>query len=277
MNRTILISAICILFAFGCGTARKTVQPEQEQVSPPLDMQAPASAAHAAAASFGMLSYSAQITLGMDGSENSVNGTFRIKKDSLIWISARKFGFEIGRLMVSQDSVWLLNRISNQYFVGDYLFFSRQFNLDIDYNMIEALLLGNPLANWSEEPLQTDCTRPEQCLLIYPQRYRVNQGMDGRMRPEGSTVTRQEVVVSRETGRILSNRIEVTDTRRRITATYDQFLAVGGMLLPQSAYVVVNDQGAETAVLIQADSFKTDEAPAFPFNIPRSYKPIIIK
>jgi hypothetical protein len=266
-----------MLLAVGCGSARKTSQTAEPVPQTPPDLQSPAGTMHEAAAIFDVLSFGAQITLGMGGTENVVNGTFRIKKDSLIWISARKFGFEIGRLMVSADSVWLLNRVNNEYFKGNYLFFSQQFKLDIDYNMLEALLLGNPLENWSHEPVQTDCTRPLECVLIYPQRYRINQGVDGSMRPEGSTVTRQEVAVSRNTGRLLRNLIEVTDARRRITATYDQFLTVNEMLLPQQILLVVNDQDVETSIKIEADTYTAGGEMAFPFNIPRSYKPFNIR
>ncbi len=278
-NSLLLVATLVGMMLFNsCQIFRKAPDPEvKEPVKPLPVMQSPPSAMHDAAARFGMITYGAQLMVNFGGTENSVNANIRIAKDSIVWISARKFGFEIGRIMLSLDSVWLMDRISNRYFAGDYAFFGQQFNLDVDYDMVEALLLGNPLQNWSDEPVETDCLVPGQCTIIYPSRYRVNQGRDGRARPEGSSVTRQEIVISTENARIMQNSVEVSYERRRIQAQYDQFTRVGEMLLPAIVAVNINDQGMETRLQIAADSFKTNEVLAFPFQIPRSYKPMDLR
>ena len=54
------------------------------------------------------------------GKENSFSGQIRIRKDSLIWISLTPMlGIEAVRLMISQDSVKLMNRLNDTYFIGD--------------------------------------------------------------------------------------------------------------------------------------------------------------
>jgi hypothetical protein len=272
MNRSLILLLVIVILVTGCNLFRSAQEEAAHHSVTPLSMQSPVSAMHAAAAGFPSLSYGAQLIFNMEGSENSVNANVRILKDSIVWVSARKFGFEIARLMLSNDSVWLLDRINNRYFAGDYGFFSRQFNLEADYNMLEAILLGNPLDNWSMEPFNVDCSVPELCLVVYPSRYRINQGRDGRMRPEGSTVTRQEIGIHPANGKIVRNSIEVTEERRRIVAVYDRFTPVEEILLPADVHVTIIDQENELSFQIVADTFKIGDSLSFPFQIPKNYK-----
>lgn len=262
-----------VLFLFmiigGCGLGRETVKQETEAAD-----ALPLPAFKVVETDFKDISYNAGILLDAGGSENSVNATFRITKDSIMWISARKMGFEIGRLMLTEDSVWLLDRINNQYFAGDYLFFQNQFGIDVDYNLVQALFLGDPLSNWSEDDIETDCSDSRICVITYPQRYRVNQGRDQRARPEGSTVTSQRVTVSKGNGKMLSNEIEIWGSGRKISAEYGQFRPAGVSLLPGVTDIVINNQSEITKVSIIADSFKSDASNTYPFRIPGNYKPM---
>ena len=80
------------------------------------------------------------------GKETSFKAHLRIQKDSLIWISITPLlGIEIARVVISQDSVKLINRSKSEYFVGDFDYINKLFRADLDYQMLEALLLGNSL------------------------------------------------------------------------------------------------------------------------------------
>jgi hypothetical protein len=277
MNRTVLFLFVLSAFMLqSCGWLGKGVKngsPEHRFTG----SETPVSMMEQAAATFGTLGYNAQLNILSGGSENSVNVNIRISKDSLIWISARKLGFEIGRLMLSRDSVWLMDRISSRYFAGDYAFFRRLYGLEADYDMVEALLLGNPLKNWSAEPMQTDCSAADVCTLVYPERYRINQGLDGRAAPEGSTVMRNEVMISRQNGRVLRNSLSIPGQNRQLVSGYDRYTLVQkNLLLPLLTGITITDQGKETVITIIADGFKTGEAPSFPFKIPTSYQPLEI-
>jgi hypothetical protein len=273
-RNTLIVLAMVALFLQGCGWFGKMGSSgnTDQRVT---NIESPVKVMEQAAATFGTLGYNAQLNILIGGNENSVNANIRIQKDSLIWISARKLGFEIGRLMLSRDSVWMMDRINSRYFAGDYAFFTRLYAIEADYDMVEALLLGNPLKNWSAEPVQTDCTAPDVCTLIYPERYRINQGLDGRAAPEGSNVIRNEVMISRQNGRVLRNALIITGQNRQLVTGYDRYTTVQrDLLLPLLTGITITDQGKETIITIVADGFNTGEAPAFPFRIPSSYQPL---
>jgi hypothetical protein len=78
----------------------------------------------------------------------SASANIRIKKDSIIWMSLSPLlGIEVARALITQDSLVLLNRLNREYTVYDFENLSETFQFEIDYNLIQTLILGNmPIA-----------------------------------------------------------------------------------------------------------------------------------
>jgi len=57
-----------------------------------------------------------------NGSTTRASADIRMRKDSVIWMSVRKFGIEGARVMITTDSVYLINRLERQYLVRDFSF-----------------------------------------------------------------------------------------------------------------------------------------------------------
>jgi hypothetical protein len=75
--------------------------------------------------------------------EQSVKANLRIKKDSTIWISIIPLlGIEMARVLLTRDSVKFVNKLNSQYFEGDYEYLSNMFHIDLDYNLIQDLLMN---------------------------------------------------------------------------------------------------------------------------------------
>ena len=66
------------------------------------------------------------------------------RKDSAIWISVTPvLGIEVARLLVTNDSVKMMNRLNSTYFTGNFKLINKLFNADIDYDMFQSFLVGN--------------------------------------------------------------------------------------------------------------------------------------
>jgi hypothetical protein len=271
MNKyQVLIFGMMMLMS-GCGLFKGGSGTPEQQAPVPVTASA-VSRMEESAVRFTTLSMNAEITIKIDETNNSVSGMIRIRKDSMIWISARKLGFEIGRLMLSRDSVWVLDRINSRYFAGDYSYFRQQFNLEVDYNLVEAMLLANPLDNWSAGPVQVGCDDPSWCSILYPERYRINQGSDAVARPEGSTVMEEHITLSKSNGRILTHRIGVKGEQRSIAATYEKYNTVQKQLFPSLTRMEIDNRGATTILIFNADNPTLNQPETFPFKIPASYQ-----
>ncbi|MCB0607118.1 MAG: DUF4292 domain-containing protein [Lewinellaceae bacterium] len=104
--------------------------------------------------------FSAKARIEFADDSQSASGTLNIKmrKDSLIWVSVKKFGFEVARALVTPDSVYVINRLNGEYMAKDLGFIQREYQLPANLNMIQALLLGNPVFIGSTANMTIDTT-----------------------------------------------------------------------------------------------------------------------
>jgi hypothetical protein len=94
--------------------------------------------------------FSAKIKLQYEdskGKQPDVNAFVRIQKDSLIWISinATFLNIEAFRVLISKDSIWILNKLEKQveYHALNYL--EEVAKIPLDFKTLQDLILGNPI------------------------------------------------------------------------------------------------------------------------------------
>ena len=87
--------------------------------------------------------------------QNTFKANVRIKKDSLIWISITPLlGIEMARVLITEDSVKVINRLNREYFIGDYSYINKRFNVELEFDIIQSLLIGNAIDFEDDEKLQ---------------------------------------------------------------------------------------------------------------------------
>ena len=206
------------------------------------------------------------------GKKNSFSGQIRIRKDSLIWISLTPMlGIEAVRLMISQDSVKLMNRINDTYFIGDYEYVNRFLNTNIDYDLLQAILLGNDLQFYEGGKFRASIDRGEYKLST-GERHKLRKFV--RNSQENLKVFIQNIWLDPENFKI--SHVEVKEIRRdniKLESSYDEFEMVQGQLFPRKMnYIIL----AENTIKVKADFSKMviDVPMQFPFKIPASYLPV---
>ncbi|HQU59467.1 MAG: DUF4292 domain-containing protein [Phaeodactylibacter sp.] len=75
----------------------------------------------------------------------SASATIRMKRDSLVWLSVRKLGFELARMLVTTDSVYALDRINNEYTIESLDFLATSYGLPADLRQLQDFILGNAI------------------------------------------------------------------------------------------------------------------------------------
>ena len=81
-----------------------------------------------------------------DGLTNfNANAIIRLKKDSLIWVSVSPaLGVEVLRCLITKDSVFVMNKIQKEYYLFSYNDLKAKLNYELNFDLIQAILLGNP-------------------------------------------------------------------------------------------------------------------------------------
>jgi hypothetical protein len=83
---------------------------------------------------------------GSDRKDNEFNAVVRIKKDSLIWVSINAvFGIEAFRLLITPDSVKILDRLKKVARLRSVSYLQEQMHLPVDFKALQDILIGNPI------------------------------------------------------------------------------------------------------------------------------------
>jgi hypothetical protein len=94
---------------------------------------------------FGYLHGKARMIFKDEKKERDVKATIRIRKDSVIWMNFSVIGVQGGKALINKDSITIVSTVDKEYYVFDYVELSNRFNFKIDYSVLEAAMLGNPI------------------------------------------------------------------------------------------------------------------------------------
>lgn len=115
-----------VLLASACSARKKMVEPTPPQL-------------------FEWLTAKLDIQADVNGqSFNDLSGQLRMRKDSIVWLSVTAtMGVEVLRAKVSNDSVWILNRMEKTYLVEPLDTLSFQLGMPLSLPWLQNLLLNN--------------------------------------------------------------------------------------------------------------------------------------
>ena len=127
-NCSKIVWFVLLLVATSCSAHKKMVKPEQPQ-------------------SFEWLTAKLDIEAESNGTVyNDLTGQLRMRKDSIVWLSvSATMGVEVLRAKITNDSVWILNRMEKTYLAGsaDSLFLQYGGELIFNLRFVQHMLLGN--------------------------------------------------------------------------------------------------------------------------------------
>jgi outer membrane biogenesis lipoprotein LolB len=115
----------------------------------------------------------ARINYSDDYMSMSASATVILQQDELVWMSVKKLGFEVARMKVTADSVYVLDRINNEYTIESLDYLSESYGLPAGLRELQDFILGNPVFIGTEV-LQVQPLGPT---------YRLS-GKNGRMKAE---------------------------------------------------------------------------------------------
>ena len=124
--RFVIAFVAFLLLATSCASRKKTVQPPQPQT-------------------FEWLTANLSIQAEGNGmTSDDLSGQLRMRKDSLVWLSVTAtMGVEVLRAKVSNDSVWIVNRLEKTYLAEPLDTVSTQLGIPLSLPWVQTLLLDN--------------------------------------------------------------------------------------------------------------------------------------
>ncbi len=204
----------------------------------------------------------AKSKVSFKGPEQSIDNAsvnIRVRKDSLIWVSISKLGIEAVRGLISRDSIIILDKIHREYSVYDYPALSNQFNFAMNFDLLQALIVGNlPLP---KRPAQK--VKNERDYLLLRQ-------------SEGKVLVENYIGEDRKLKKLM---VTEQPTKNTLRLDYEDFSLLNDFLFPYTSLVTLNYQSKtdgqfyQTLLRIKHNKVElVDKNPGFPFTIPASYE-----
>ncbi len=276
-----MVILVVVLSVLVCLTACRTVQVGDYEKKDLIRPSKLVETVMSETPDYRMASYKFSAEYAMNGgTPDNFSGILRVSRDSLIWISLRSFNIEGFRLLISPDSVKVMNRIQNQYYIEGVSALEHLIRVDLTYRELQAILLNE----FFYYPMPEDTTRAAYnykscvdttyyCISSVSQK-KIERSADKMDRPNysmrnGTSV--QTVRIIPGSLKIKNMYLEDIETARNAYVEYDNFVKCGNLLFPQTLRLEVEANGFVGTMKFNITDFEVSEDLSFPFKIPAKY------
>ncbi len=212
---------------------------------------------------------------GEQANEQNFDIRVRVKKDSAILISIQKLSIDVVKVLITRDSVKLVDYIHNQYFRGDYNYINEILKADLDYDVIQALLFGNSAEYYDDEQKLKPVMDREKCVyrLSTERKRRLRRIENGDAQPKQSL---QTLTLDPNTFKIINNEFIDVATNRFFDVKYDKFNTPDSIYAPHHVDIEIR---AEKKVKAKIEYVRMEKnvPQKVTLNIPSKYDPIKIQ
>jgi hypothetical protein len=269
LKRSPILILTALLFVISCRTTKKvvdtpaaTVKLKGEEVIQIFDsvMQREFK--------FDYLSAKAEVSYtDKSGETNSFDINLRMRRDSAIWISITPLlGIEVARVLINKDSIIVLDRLHKKYLKRDFQYFEDLWNANVNFEMIQAVVVGNYFQYLEKEKLRSVYEEEPYVILSTLNKRQARRAAEEKD-PNKPLV--QDFWIDGNF-RIAKSRITDEKKDRWLEATYSNFTEVNGYLFPNNLVVTIAS-ATPTIIRIEYNKAVNEESLQMPFSIPEKY------
>jgi hypothetical protein len=224
---------------------------------------------------FNWLSARFSTDASMDSAQTSFNVSLRARRDSVLWLSltAPVIGIEAARVMITKDSVKVMDRIHSQYFAGDFNFINKMLHADLDYDMMQSMLIGNSTEFYEEDEKLHAAVDDGRYLLSTVRKRRLHKII---VHNKELKEPAQSIWLDPQSFKIVRLLFNDFSQNRSFDASFDKFDRIDSMLFPfQIQYKIKAEKNVEVKITYSKASINTVQS--FPFSIPPKYERIVYR
>ncbi len=258
----ILLLILSLAILHSCGPVREVVTPADPEA---VSVSRTLSALREKESDFDFFSARISGIANIDNSSYNFSGNIRIRKDSAIFVSISPFlGIEMARVLITPDRVQMLNRLEGTYFEGEMDLINSMLNTQLDYYMLQSLLVGNDFRHFSSENFRASHDR-DRLLLQNPERRPETGGNPG-------VYFQQNIWLDSESFRITENLLYDPVSRSSIRARYESFDQITGQYMPRDISLVFIDPANRADLSLRYTRTSLNEPVPITFSVPERYR-----
>lgn len=216
-----------------------------------------------------ILSLRYNMEVKIDKKEHAFKGNMVIKRDSAIWLSINALGgIELFRVLLTTDSLKIINRTQNEYYLGKLLDLIVFLQITPDFSILQSLLTGNDFAFYETHVFKASLDNNYYKLSTPGRRKIQKHGLS----PADTTVYIQDIWIHPKNFKIAQNQIkEKNHQKLKITCAYSNFETVENQVFPLS--IRCNIQSDKPITLsVTYSKIQLNKPFQFTMNIPEHYK-----
>lgn len=250
------LSLLLVLFFVGCKSAKSVIA--SGEASNKLSAKQVIKQHQKTQTDFKTFQAKVKIDITQNQKEQGSTFNMRMEKDKVIWLSA-KLG--LARMMITPERVRFYNKLDNEYFDGDYKLLSDFVGVDLDFNKVQNILLGQAIYDLKEEPHKVS----------------VNNNSYALQPKDQNTLLELFYLINPSHFKMDSLQLFQQLKKRMLQVDYASYQEVKKQILPQNIRIVAVEASDEVAISMEFKSVSLNEEVRFPFRIPSGYKEIVIR
>jgi hypothetical protein len=178
----------------------------------------------------------------------------RMVRDSVIWATVDKFGFEVARVLITPDSVFVVDRLNQEYTSEAIKVFLDEYGMQISFADLQSAFAGGMI---NVSPKARQCIQEDNCnVFLVDNPY----GISGK-----------HWVTAGQPPRLLKSTFVDRDGRT-LELENSKWEAVGkNRMLPFGRFLAFADDDGITEIELTFSSITLDEPATLPFSIPPHY------
>jgi hypothetical protein len=212
----------------------------------------------------------ASVTTIADGNETSFTINMRARRDSVIWISITPLlGIEVARVIVTPDSVKMMDRIHSKYTVSSFETINKLLQLRVNFEIVQSMLWGNFFAyKKNENRFNSVYTEDKEYILSSLNKNKLRRSLEEN---DPNKPVIQDVYVME--GRFRPTRVSIIDQKikKTLLTDYSDFRETDAGYFPFKSTTLITAE-KKFEIKIEYVKLVVGEPQEFPFNIPASYE-----
>lgn len=187
--------------------------------------------------------------------ENNIlfSNHIRMRKDSLIWIVAKKMNIEGGRIQITPQKIEILDRQNKQYISKPFSALKTEYNLDLSFQDLQELLVGNPIL-FQELAFESNSNAQEHILDYKTKKDRLRIGLYDKTFLLSSLMLEKD----RRFLEVIYSDYTTTDNNQQIAYT--------------KSLTIEAEQTGTVELKISFSKVELDVPQKTPFKVPENYK-----
>lgn len=225
----------------------------------------------------------AVVSIESNDKKKKFSSVIKINKDSIIWMSVRApLGIEVLRIMFTNDSVKILDKLHKSYLVEDYNYINQLFNLELNYDIIQAILTKR-LFEYKKENKKPFVKKfkgysvgPYYAFTYYKARKKIFKKIKKEKiekLDKYKDLIHQSFTIHPKSFAVMKVNVNEILSDRQLTIVYDNFEFLDILNLPRIIKFNLTGEDMELLGTIKLNKITLNTKLNYKFSIPKKFKP----